>query len=63
MDVRSKALWFPLAHLQGAIKGVLITEDLIVVGNTVKPAPVHQSLSNSNRLGPEIDGENKYIFS
>lgn len=58
-QIQSHSLRFTLAHLQGAIKGILITKDLIMVGNTVKPASVHQSLSNSNRLGPEMVGENK----
>lgn len=58
-QIQSRSFRVTLAHLQGAIKGVLITKELIVVGNTVKPASIHQSLSNSYRLGPEMVWENK----
>lgn len=41
-----------ITHLKRAIQCILITENLIIMSNTVKPAPINQSLSNSNGLSP-----------
>lgn len=45
----------PATHLEGAIEGVLVSEQLVMMSDTVQPAPIHQSLAYGYSLGPDRD--------